>query len=267
MSQWPGWRCSDRNRLFWPVYSRPGLPCIAHRPRFLSGHCSGRRPLVSFDGRWIILLLLPRRADIHLRGRPQFAVRPVTDNVLKHLRRLVHRGEEGDVTEQFKPLAVQEADGDGELAALHLVRVGRLGIFIQHGLVGVEGLFVLFFGLVTTAYEILGLRRIIGQGPDLDDALGRFQGQFVLFFIESLLGDGQLVFGPLLAPIALCAGRFVSPAFPRQDRPAGPVTDKETGTTPAKPGRHAQTTDSCPNRSANRVAKSRRVKWSRMAKI
>ena len=42
-----------------------------------------------------------------------------------------------------------------------------------------------------------------------------FQGQPVLFFVESLLGDGQLVLGPLPVPVAFGAGHFISPPFAR----------------------------------------------------
>ena len=51
----------------------------------------------------------------------------------------------------------------------------RLRVFLKDGLIFVEGLFVLAFGLVTTRQEVLSLRRIIRQWPDLHYAARCFQ--------------------------------------------------------------------------------------------
>src|SRR6185503_2376629 len=156
-------------------------------------------------------LLLVGQADVDLCLRGNFAVRTVLDDLLVHLDRLFHGGKPRHGIEELEPLPGQITVRNGHLPQDYFLVVGRLGIFFDEFLVGIEGFLVVVGRFVASAQEVLGLGSIIGKWPDMDGAAGRVHGGRIVLFVEGLLGDLQLVLGPATGPRTAPASLFVAP--------------------------------------------------------
>src|SRR6185437_3488286 len=119
-----------------------------------------------------------------------------------------HGRKEWNVGPKPEPFAGEETIGDFILAIENFVGVDEAGIFFQELFVFLERAFVQAVCFVALADDVLGLRRVVRKGPNLDRAPGGFEGGAVILFIESVLGDDQLILGAGALPIASAADRF-----------------------------------------------------------
>src|SRR5437660_9491639 len=82
-----------------------------------------------------------------------------------------------------------------------------------------ESALILPLGFIRPRQEILSLWRVIGKRPGADRAARGLEREAIIFLVESLLSNFQLILGSRPRPLAAADG-FIRPAF------TGPVNQR-----------------------------------------